>query len=72
MLQIQNNNHVYAKFLTSGTMIFSEQEHGFRKGQSCIGCIIAMVQLIEKHRELNIVTFIAFINHSPTLNRAGR
>jgi hypothetical protein len=39
-----------------------EQQNGFRKGRSCIDCIFSASQIIEKHREFNIPTYIAFID----------
>jgi hypothetical protein len=67
---------MYAKYLTNGNnkvaeVMLSEQEHGLTKGWSCIDCIFAMTQLIEMHRELNIVTYIAFINHSKAFDRVN-
>ena len=40
-----------------------EEQNGFRKGRSCMDCIFSASQLIEKHIEFNIPTYIAFIDY---------
>jgi hypothetical protein len=43
-------------------VLLLEEQNGFRKGRSCMDCIFSVSQIIEKHREFNIPTYIAFID----------
>ena len=44
-----------------------EEQNGFRKGRSCMDCIFSASEIIEKHREINIPTYIAFIDFNRPL-----
>jgi hypothetical protein len=39
-----------------------EEKNGFRKGRSSMDCFFPASQIIEKHREFNIPTYVAFIH----------
>jgi len=53
---------IIAKRLTAITeVLLLEEQNGFRKARSCMGCIFSASQITEKHREFNIPTYIAFI-----------
>jgi hypothetical protein len=54
---------IIAKRLTAiAEVLLLEEQNGFRKGRSCTDCIFSASQIIEKHREFNIPTYIAFID----------
>ena len=59
---------IIAKRLTviAETLLIEEQ-NGFRKGKSCMDCIFSASQIIEKHREFNIPTYIVFIDFKKSL-----
>jgi hypothetical protein len=48
--------------LPESDALLLEEQNGFRKGRSCMDCIFSASQIIEKHREFNIPTYIAFID----------
>jgi hypothetical protein len=48
-------------------VLLLEEQNGFRKGSSCMDCIFSASQIIEKHREFNIPTHIAFIDFKKSL-----
>jgi hypothetical protein len=59
--------------MTIAEVILLEEENGFRKYTTCMDCIFSVSQIIEKHREYNIPTYIAFIDLEKafdTVNRA--
>jgi len=50
---------IIAKRLTAiAEVLLLEEQNGFRKGRSCLDCIFSASQIIEKHRECNIPTYI--------------
>jgi len=50
---------IIAKRLTAiAEVLILEEQNGFRKGRSCMDCIFSASQIIEKHREFNIPTYI--------------
>ena len=49
-----------------------EEQNGFRKGRSCLDCIFSASQIIEKHREFNIPTYIAFIDFKKAFDSVDR
>jgi len=63
---------IYSKIITKrlttiAEVLLLEEENGFRKGRSCMDCISSASQIIEKHREFNIPTYIAFIGFKKPL-----
>ena len=59
--------NIYSKIIAKRLTVIAEallveEQNGFRKGRSCMDCIFATSQLIEKHREFNIPTYIAFVD----------
>jgi len=61
---------IIAKRLTViADVLLLEEQNGFRKGRSCMDCIFAASQIIEKHREFNIPTYIAFIDFKKPLTQ---
>ena len=53
---------IIAKRLTTiAEVLLLEEQNGFRKGRSCMDCIFSASKIIEKPREFNIPTYIAFI-----------
>ena len=54
---------IIAKRLTTiAEVLILEEQNGFREGRSCMDCIFSASKIIEKHREFNIPTYIAFID----------
>ena len=53
-------------------MLVVEEQNGFRKGRSCMDCIFVTSQLIEKDREFNIPTYIAFIDFKKAFDSVDR
>jgi hypothetical protein len=53
-------------------MLILEQENGFRKDRLCIEPVFAKVQMIEKRTEINLPTFIIFIDHEKAFDRLER
>ena len=54
---------IIAKRLTAVVEVLQlEEQSGFRKGRSYMDCISSASQKIEKRREFNIPTYIAFID----------
>jgi hypothetical protein len=49
-----------------------EERNGFRRNRSCIDGVFSAAQLIEKHREYNIPTYIAFINYEKAFDTISR
>ena len=59
---------IIAKRLTAiAEVLLLEEQNGFRKGRSCMDCIFSASQIIEKHREFNNFTHIAFIGFKKNL-----
>ena len=57
---------IYSKIIAKRLTVIAkalllEEQNGLRKGRSCMDCIFSASQIIEKHREFNIPTYIAFI-----------
>lgn len=68
---------LYSKILnirltTISEHIISNYQHGFRKGRSCTDCIFTMTQLIEKRKEHNLPTFLAFIDYEKAFDKVNR
>jgi len=60
---------IYSKIITKrlttiAELLLLEEQNGFRKGRSCI---FSASQIIEKNREFNIPTYIAFIDFKKSL-----
>jgi len=53
-------------------VLLLEEQNGFRKGRSCMDCIFSALQIIEKHREFNIATYIAFIEFKKAFDSDNR
>lgn len=68
---------VYSKIITkrlnviADTMLMEEQ-NGFRSNRSCIDSVFSLSQIIEKHREYNIPTCIAFIDYEKAFDTVKR
>ena len=59
---------IIAKRLTViAEALLLEEQNGFRKGRSCMDCIFSVSQIIEKRREFNIPTYMAFIDFKKAL-----
>ena len=59
---------IIAKRLTEiAESLLLEEQNGFRKSRSCMDCIFSASQIIEKQREFNIPTYIAFIDFNRPL-----
>ena len=52
--------------------IISEAQNGFRKGRSCTDCTFTASQIIEKHREYNIPTYMLFIDFEKAFDQVNR
>lgn len=44
-------------FSTIANTMLLEEENGLRRNRSCINSVFSVAQLIEKHREYNILTY---------------
>jgi hypothetical protein len=58
---------IYAKIIARriGRIIeplISKEQNGFRKGHSCTDSIFFIQQLVEKHREYNLETYLLFVD----------
>ena len=58
---------IYAKIITQhlktiSEAILLEEQNGFRRGRSCIDKVFTLKQTIEKKREFNLKTHIAFLD----------
>jgi hypothetical protein len=49
-----------------------EEQNGFRRNRSCMDSVVSAAQLIEKHREYNIPTYIAFIDYEKEFDTISR
>jgi hypothetical protein len=59
--------------MTIAEVILLEEQNCFRQYRTCMDCIFSVSQIIEKIREYNIPTYIAFIDLDKafhTVNRA--
>jgi len=64
---------IIAKRLTAiAEVLLLEEQNGFRKGRSCMDCIFSASQIIEKHREFNIPTYIGFIDFKKAFDSVDR
>jgi len=64
---------IIAKRLTAiAKVLLLEEQNGFRKGRSCMDYIFSASQIIEKHREFNIPTYIAFIDFKKAFDSVDR
>ncbi|NSM56166.1 RNA-directed DNA polymerase [Wolbachia endosymbiont of Atemnus politus] len=68
---------IYAKILNNKLRSITEsklgeEQNGFRKGRSCIDPAFTLKILIEKHREFNIETHIAFIDYIKAFDKVLR
>ena len=66
---------IYAKiitrFKTISEAILFEEQNGFRIGRSCINNVFTIKQTIEKRRELNLETHIAFLDLEKAFDRVN-
>jgi sorting nexin-29 len=53
-------------------VLLLEEQNGFRKGRSCTDDIFTIRQIIEKRREFNLETHIAFIDYEKAFDRENR
>ena len=64
---------IIAKRLTAfAEVLLLEEQNGFRKGRSCMDFIFSASQIIEKHREFNIPTYIAFVDFKKAFDSVDR
>ena len=68
---------IYAKILNDRLKnimenIIGEEQTGFRKGRSTIDAVFTLQQLIEKRREYNLSTYIAFVDFDKAFDRVSR
>jgi hypothetical protein len=64
---------IIAKRLTViAEVLLLEEQNGFRKGRSCMDCIFSASQIIEKHKEFNIPTYMAFIDYKKAFDHVDR
>jgi len=60
------------RFETISEAILLEEENGFRIGRSCINNVFTIKQTIEKIREFNLETHIAFLDRVKAFDRVNR
>lgn len=68
---------IYASILKARLNIIienmlSESQNGFRKGRSCADCIFSINQIIEKHREHNLPTYMIFVDYEKAFDNVCR
>lgn len=68
---------IYSKIITNRLAVITEnilleEQHGFRNNRSCIDCVFSISQMIEKNREYNIPTYIAFIDYNKAFDTVNR
>ena len=63
---------IYSKIIAKGLTVIADEQNGFRKGRSCMDCVFSASQIIEKHREFNITTYIAFIDFKKAFDSVQR
>jgi len=69
----KNYSKIIAKRLRAiAEVLLLDEQNGFRKGRSCMDCIFSDSQIIEKHREFNIPTYIAFIDFKKAFDSVDR
>jgi hypothetical protein len=67
---------IYAKIITQRfktilEAILLEEQNGFRTGRSCIDNVFTIKQTIEKRREFNLETHIAFLDLEKAFDRVN-
>jgi hypothetical protein len=55
------DNHEALEWVSE--VLLSEEQHGFRKGHSCLDCVLAIKQIIKKRQEFNQETHILFVDY---------
>ena len=60
------------RFKTILEAILLEKQNGFRIGRSCIDNVFTIKQTIEKRREFNLETHIAFLDLEKAFERVNR
>jgi hypothetical protein len=60
------------RLTATAEVLLLEEQNGFRKGRSWMDCIFSASQIIEKHREFNIPTYIAFIDFNKAFDSVNR
>jgi len=68
---------IYLKIIAERLTVIAEalileEQNGFRKGRSCMDCIFSASQIIEKHKEFNIPTYIAFTDFKKAFDSVDR
>jgi len=68
---------IYSKIIAKRLTVIAEallieEQNGFRKGRLCMDCIFSASEIIEKHREINIPTYIAFIDFKKAFDSVDR
>lgn len=68
---------IYAKIITNRLntiteALLTEEQNGFRQNRSCIDGVFTLAQIIEKHREFNIPTHMAFIDYHKAFDTVNR
>ena len=68
---------IYSKIIAKRLTVIAEalvleEQNGFRKGRSCVDCIFSASHIIEKHREFNIPTYMAFIDFKKAFDSVDR
>ena len=74
---LNNGYKIYSKIIAKRLTVIAEallleEQNGFRKGRSCMDCIFSVSQIIEKHREFNIPTYMAFIDFKKAFDTVDR
>ena len=68
---------IYANIITQrlkpiSEAILLEEQNGFRRGRSCIDNVFTLKQTIEKRREFNLETHMAFLDLEKAFDRVNR
>jgi len=69
---------IYGKIITQcfktriSEAILFEEQNGFRIGRSCVGNVFIIKQTIEKRREFNLKTHMAFLDLEKAFDRENR
>jgi sorting nexin-29 len=74
---LNSGYNIYAKIITQrlktiSEAILLEEQSGFRRGRSCIDNVFTLKQTVEKRREFNLETHIAFLDLGKAFDRVNR
>jgi len=72
LLQACNETALPLRFKSISETILLEEQNGFRIGRSCIDNVFIIKQIMEKRREFNLETHMAFLDLEKTFDKVDR